>query len=550
VPADLPPPAPADDPPDRDDEPDAFAGGSRVAPWVVTGGLAAVVLIGATVWFVVGRQRDRRGPDAAPEVAQLPVVPPTRPPAVAPTGKVSEPPKADPPRKVDPPTKVDPPKKKTDAPKTDDPPKTVGPPAPAVTTTPVAPPPAPVLPVGEARVVRAGVAKLSAVAFTPDGGRAAFGTGDGRVLVRDLTTGADQELLKGVEERIMCLAFSPDGAQLAGGSSSLRNLGVGPLRVWNLAGARPVVSFEHDAVVMGVAFSPDGTRAVSSSSDTTTRLWDLQAGKEVRWLGPESKQFEHRSGVACVAFSPDGRHVATGEDTFKIFVSGGRATGTSSIGPMAMWVWDAETGKAVCRAPAQKGAVKAGHQDRVTAAAYDPDGRWVATASADGTLRQWDALTGVEQRVFKGHPGEVRCLAVSPDGRYLLSGGGKGYKPKAPADATVRLWEVATGKAVHVFTEHEADVLQVAFLPGGRQAITGSADGTVRVWNLPRATAALAPAADPFVVVRPARWPVCSDENHWFRERVGPRPRSIESSIGIYIGATPPGRSRRESLPG
>jgi WD40 repeat protein len=80
-------------------------------------------------------------------------------------------------------------------------------------------------------------------------------------------------------------------------------------------------------------------------------------------------------------------------------------------------VWDMATGKV---------NVLRGHQDQVTALAFTPDGRTLASASWDRTVRLWNLAAGVEVAVLSGHSGKVQALAFSPIGQVLASGTDKG----------------------------------------------------------------------------------------------------------------------------
>ena len=129
-------------------------------------------------------------------------------------------------------------------------------------------------------------------------------------------------------------------------------------------------------------------------------------------------------------------------------------------------LWDPATG-------AQQ-ATLTGHNGTVTAVAFSPDGRQLASAGCDGTVRLWDPATGAEQATLTGHTGTVTAVAFSPDGRRLASAG---------ADGTVRLWDPATGAAQATLTGHDGSVTAVAFSPDGRRLASAGYDGTVRLWD-------------------------------------------------------------------
>jgi len=109
------------------------------------------------------------------------------------------------------------------------------------------------------------------------------------------------------------------------------------------------------------------------------------------------------------------------------------------------------------------------------AAAFSPDGRRAAFASADKTVVIWDVEGGRELRRCIGHTASVWCVAFSPDGSRLLSGG---------KDGTVRLWETQTARELRQFDGHEDLVACVAFGPNGRWALSAGYDHRVIRWDL------------------------------------------------------------------
>jgi WD40 repeat protein len=143
-------------------------------------------------------------------------------------------------------------------------------------------------------------------------------------------------------------------------------------------------------------------------------------------------------------------------------------------------VWDVATGAllATCK----------GHTSKVLGAAFSPDGSRLVTASADGTVRQWNATTGLEvEPPYDRHSGDVLSAVYSPDGEWVASAG---------ADRTVRVWRAQGRQDVAVLHGHTGHVIQVAFTPDGRRLASLSrargltaGDDTVRVWDVsPQAT--------------------------------------------------------------
>jgi WD40 repeat protein len=115
-----------------------------------------------------------------------------------------------------------------------------------------------------------------------------------------------------------------------------------------------------------------------------------------------------------------------------------------------------------------------GHTGLIYSVAFSPNGKLLATASFDNTVKLWDWPGGKEVGMLTGHAGPVYCVAFSPDGKMLAS---------SSLDQTIRLWNVADGKPIRELKGHAGIVDSIAFDPDGKLLASGSADKTVRLWN-------------------------------------------------------------------
>lgn len=250
---------------------------------------------------------------------------------------------------------------------------------------------------------------------------------------------ADRSLLVlgGHTAELWVTAFSPDGRRIVTASSD------GTARIWDATTGRELLRLiGHADRVGSVAFSPDGLEVATASADQTARLWDAATGREIR-------QFHgHSEPVHSVAFSPDGRRVVTASSD------------------KTARIWDTASGREVVEL--------VGHTAKLTRAVFSPDGRSVVTASHDGTARLWDASTGREIRRYVGHSARLENVAFSPDGGRIVT---------ASADKTARIWDVATAGLLTVLSGHTDQVMSAAFSPDGGRIVTASLDESVRIWN-------------------------------------------------------------------
>ena len=204
----------------------------------------------------------------------------------------------------------------------------------------------------------------------------------------------------------------------------------------------------HSDEVTGVAFSPDGSLALTGSLDKSAKLWDTKTGNVVHVL--DSSQI---TGVTSVAYSPMGDQALLG-------LADGR-----------LIVWDVVGGGIAhdFAGPTQ------GMTQSITALAYSPDGQRALVGDAAGGLRLWDVSTGKIVQSLSGHKEGVATVVIGPDGRTGLSGG---------RDNLMLLWNLDTGSIIQEFKRHQGDVVLVAYGQFSGTVLSGSLDGNVVVWSI------------------------------------------------------------------
>jgi WD40 repeat protein/serine/threonine protein kinase len=277
--------------------------------------------------------------------------------------------------------------------------------------------------------------------FSPDSKLLASGTLSGPILVYDAASGARVFSLEGHRGTVFDVRFSPAGELLASAGRD------GTVRVWEVGTrtCRHVLKGHHGSVI-DLAFDRSGRKLASAGADRTVRIWDPATGRQLRLLP------NHGASVGRISFSTDGRFLAC-----------------------ATWVqdrlhlWDLTT-----RVP----ETTRGHRAPATALAFGPDGRTVASAGADNTIRLWDVQTGAQRRVLQA-PAVALTLGFSPDGKQLVSG---------HDDNLVRLWNLGEQGRPRALAGHTSSLHVVRVSPDGKMVASSGADGAILYWDLPGGT--------------------------------------------------------------
>lgn len=232
---------------------------------------------------------------------------------------------------------------------------------------------------------------------------------------------------------VIGLSLSRDGKTLLAAGSD------GVIRVWDLASGQVQRTLTgHTNAIYKAEFSPNEKLVASSSRDLTARIWDFATGRELH------KLTGFHCAVKSVAFSPNGKTVA--------------AVGNDGM----LKLWDVKTGREL------KSLVHSNSPDvdiSVYSVVFDRQGKKVYAGNGDGTISEWDAATGEETDVWKAHDDNVMALAFSPDYRLLTSSGNN--------EANAKVWDVATRHELRNFAEKKTNGLLenshvVAFSPNGK----------------------------------------------------------------------------------
>lgn len=277
------------------------------------------------------------------------------------------------------------------------------------------------------------------VAFSPDNTRLVSGSGDTTAVIWDLETTEMLFTLLGHEADVWTAVYSSDGTRIATGSTDCT------VKLWNALTGDILYSLDdHSAHVMHAAFSPDG-RLVASCADALGIIWSSETGEMV------CKLEGHAGAIWCMRFSNLGDRIITGSEDH---------TGR---------VWDVQSGDEL--------VTLREHTSPVWSVSFSPDDQEVASGSYDCAVVTCDSFSGERHQVFldQRNPSPIDAIAYSNKGDFIATGS---------ADGNVRFWDAKAGDFMAEYRGHTDKVKGVMFTPDDGDIISSSEDGTVRGWSV------------------------------------------------------------------
>ncbi len=290
-----------------------------------------------------------------------------------------------------------------------------------------------------------------AAKFSPDGNSFATGGADKLIRLWDTSTAEHNFNFTGHKDSVPDFDFSPDDSTLASGSPD------GTIRLWDRIGKRVNIEIPgHTGGIKALAYTEDNRiRACGTGLDGKLRLWDAGTSSELSILQ------EHTGLIQAVTFSKDGKTVA----------SGGSKNGTIFLSDVLKVLENSEDFSNDSLI-----TTLTGNTHGITALAFSRADTTFASGGADGRIHLLDVATGRELKILRGAQSTITALTFVVDGTHLFSGEENG---------TIRQWNALTGEEVGtVYRTPLGAVTALSYsLPNEHLAI-GDATGTIQFFDL------------------------------------------------------------------
>jgi WD40 repeat protein len=366
--------------------------------------------------------------------------------------------------------------------------------------------------------------KINAMSFSNSGARIVTASDDKRITLWDRENIFNFKNYLGHTDKVNSVFFSPDDQFIVSSSSDKT------IKIWDVKTGDLIKTLggNPDPVLVSI-LSHDNKYIASLTQNNTVKLWNAETGRIIdnfEISGPANSIYFTQDNNGLMIVSSGGEvkiiSIRTGKEmirvskdfkdpsSFRTFSADGKHI-VSILWDGNIQLWDYEGGEKTILTREDAGII--------TAAALSPDRTYIAAGFMDGRISVSN-VTGPETASFVLHKSRIESIQFSLDGKYIVSGS---------RDGTVRLWDPASGKEIVPAMEHSFRVSSASFSKDGMYIITGSYDNTTRLWD-----ARTGKEIAKFISFAGGEWIVITPDGYYNASPRGDEYLTVQNNGGIY----------------